>query len=89
MELNTLVESLGYLLLWGSIYYLIGIIFVSFTVYPIARDIALKNKEDNVYIVAAFIISLAFIICLAPFWIILIFFKIAKLIHKVSDTHAK
>ncbi|MDD0821567.1 hypothetical protein J8Y17_10465 [Bacillus cereus] len=89
MGLDTLIASIGHLLLWGSIYYLIGIIFVSFTVYPITRDIALKNKEDNVYMVATFIISLAFIICLAPFWIILLFFKIAKLINKDSNAHAK
>ncbi|WP_353053518.1 hypothetical protein [Bacillus thuringiensis] len=63
-------------------YLIIGLLYSSFTMYPVARDVGQQKKHDGVYIVSTFIISIVFAICLAPFWIILVGFDLAKLFYK-------
>ncbi|HHI3604937.1 TPA: hypothetical protein QCU10_001456 [Bacillus anthracis] len=63
-------------------YLIIGLLYSSITMYPVARDVGQRKKHDGVYIVSTFIISIAFAICLAPFWIILLGFNIAKWFYK-------
>ncbi|HFK1403004.1 TPA: hypothetical protein ACGXK1_005058 [Bacillus cereus] len=59
-------------------YLIIGLLYSSIIMYPVARDVGQRKKHDGVYIVSTFIISIVFAICLAPFWIILLGFNIAK-----------
>ncbi|MGH0434770.1 hypothetical protein ACQVOM_10945 [Bacillus basilensis] len=63
-------------------YLIIGLLYSSITMYPVARDVGQRKKHDGLYIVSTFIISIAFAICLGPFWIILVGFNVAKLFYK-------
>ncbi|WP_017154133.1 hypothetical protein [Bacillus bingmayongensis] len=69
-------------MLWLLAYLIVGMLYVSITTYPIVRKVAQQYKNDDVYLIATFIISIAFIICLIPFWIIILTFDIAKLFYK-------
>lgn len=61
-------------------YLIIGLLYNSITMYPVARDVGQRKKHDGVYIVSTFIISIIFAICLAPFWIILLGFKYSEVV---------
>lgn len=63
-------------------YLIIGVLYISITMHPVARDVAQRKKHDDVHIVSTFIISIAFIICLSPFWLILVGFDVAKMYYK-------
>ncbi|UNT68415.1 hypothetical protein IQ781_23630 [Bacillus sp. N447-1] len=63
-------------------YLIIGFLYSSIAMYPVARDVGQRKKHDGVHIVSTFIISIVFAICLAPLWIILLGFNIAKLFYR-------
>lgn len=69
-------------MLWLIVYLIVGIFYISVKMYPVARDVALRMKHDDAYVITTFIISIGFTICFSPFWIILFGFDVAKWLYK-------
>ncbi|EMY5507925.1 hypothetical protein V8T57_004443 [Bacillus wiedmannii] len=72
-------------MLWLLVYLIVGMLYVSITTYPIMRKVAQQYKDKDAYIIATFFVSLVFIICLTPFWMIILTLDIAKLFYKWRD----
>ncbi|MED1023352.1 hypothetical protein [Bacillus mycoides] len=70
------------MMMWILTYLIIGLLYSSITMYPVARDVAHRKKHDNVYLVSTFIISIVLIIVFSPLWIILAGFDVAKMFYK-------
>ncbi|MFD0768859.1 hypothetical protein ACFQZ1_08025 [Bacillus sp. CGMCC 1.60114] len=50
-------------MLWIFSYLIVGMIYVSITMYPNARKVAQQNKDDDEHLIATFMMSLVIIVC--------------------------
>ncbi|PEQ03703.1 hypothetical protein [Bacillus toyonensis] len=63
-------------------YLIVGLLYTTIKLYPSIREVAQKNIDDAVCLIATIIISIVVIFFLIPFWIILLAFDVAKFFYK-------
>ncbi|EOO30884.1 hypothetical protein IIU_04824 [Bacillus cereus VD133] len=63
-------------------YLIVGLLYTTFKLYPATCEVAQKNIDDAVWLIATIIISIAAIFFLIPFWIIMLAFDVAKFFYK-------
>lgn len=81
MEKESECKEWGYMI--GVFTYLIvGLLYTTIRLYPSICEVAYKNVDDAVWLIATFVISIAVILFLILFWIILFALDIAKLFYK-------
>ncbi|PGB05371.1 hypothetical protein COL96_28395 [Bacillus toyonensis] len=63
-------------------YLIVGLLYTTIRLYPSIREVAYKNVDDAVWLIATIVISIVVILFLIPFWMILFALDIAKLFYK-------
>ncbi|HFK1441816.1 hypothetical protein [Bacillus cereus] len=69
-------------MLWLLAYLIVGLLYTTIRLYPSICEVAYKNVDDAVWLIATIVISIVAIFFLIPFWIILLALDIAKLFYK-------
>ncbi|MEM5607730.1 hypothetical protein AAHH76_12280 [Bacillus toyonensis] len=68
--------------MWILAYLIVGLLYTTIRLYPSIRDVAQKNVDDAVWLIATIVITITVIFLLSPFWYVLFGFDVAKFFYK-------
>jgi hypothetical protein len=63
-------------------YLIVGLLYTTIRLYPSICEVAQKNENDAVWLIATIVISIAVIFLLSPFWYALFGFDVAKFFYE-------